>query len=60
MDAAQFNFYQQEFSALMRAVCGAIDALDRQEPERARAILANAWDDAVALSYQTFIAEADQ
>ena len=35
-------------------------ALDRQEPERARTILANAWDDAVALSYQTFIAEADQ
>lgn len=60
MEVTRSDFYQQEFSALMRAVCGAIDALDRQEPERARTILANAWDDAVALSYQTFIAEADR
>lgn len=60
MELTQFDFYQQEFSALMRAICGAIDALDRQEPGHARTILANAWDDAVALSYQTFIAEAGQ
>lgn len=60
MEVTRSDFYRQEFSALMRAVCGAIDVLDRQEPESARAILANAWDDAVALSYRTFIAEAGQ
>lgn len=60
MEVTRSDFYRQEFSALMRAICGAIDALDRQEPGRARALLANAWDDAVALSYQTFIAETDQ
>lgn len=60
MAITQFDFYQQEFSALMRAICGAIGALDREERGRARAVLANAWDDAVALSYQTFIAKTAQ
>lgn len=60
MDTVRADFYRQEFSSLMRAICKAIDALDRQEPEHARAILANAWDDAVALSCQTFIDETGQ
>ncbi|MDO4314472.1 MAG: hypothetical protein Q4C45_01760 [Oscillospiraceae bacterium] len=57
MDTVRSDFYRQEFSSLMRAVCTAIDALDRQEPEHARELLANAWDDAVVSSYKTFISE---
>lgn len=57
MEATRTDFYRQEFSSLMRAICKAIDALDRQEPEHARVLLANAWDDAVVSSFKTFIAE---
>ncbi len=58
MDEKHLDFYRQQYALLMRAILTAIDALDGQEPERARKNLTDAWDNAVAVSHQVFISEA--
>lgn len=59
MDTVRFDFYRQEYALLMRAITRAVDALDKQEPERARKLLADAWDTSVITSYKTFVLETD-
>ena len=60
MDEKRFEFYRQQYALLMRAVCTAIFALDGSEPERARKVLADAWDSSVETSFQTLVVEPGQ
>ena len=60
MDETRSTFYNQQFDALMRAIYTAVSALDDQDSERARKVLADVWDSSVLLSHQFFLSDAGQ